>query len=304
MENAELRKQFNIAKDSFIEKIKKNKKCLAAYLYGSLSHDLIFEWSDLQIFLILEDGYKWVSSGLIENGIDINLNVSTKSKFLEWLASADMTDCDFLALTKSTLLFVRDPVIKESVDEIFYIGDRDREIEMIIGFSQAVYGMNKAEKNFRVKKNIDNAVHFLFIAAEGIAHLEIAKRRLFPEREDMTQLKQLNPELHNKIYGRMLYEIVTESMVSEIIAFIADYLKEHTEEVYRPVLDYLKKHGDLEKFSMPTRKGFYGFDISWLYRRGILEKEIMPTKISSQNDEFFTYKYVMSEQYKQQLEGE
>ena len=38
-----------------------------------------------------------------------------------------------------------------------------------------------------------------------------------------------------------------------------------------------------------------GIDLLWLYRMGILEREIESTKISSQQDEFFTYKYVLKE---------
>ena len=297
--DSELRDQFNIAKDSFIEKIKKNRKCLAAYLYGSLSHDLIFEWSDLQMFLVFEDGYKWTAPVLIENGIDINPRVWTKSKFLEWIASTDLEDWDFRGLSKSTLLFVKDPIIKESVDDIFYIGERDKEVEMSIGFSQAIYAMNKAEKNFYVKKNTENAVHYLFMAANAIAWIEVAKQRIFHEREVVLQAKKFNPELFRKIYDPMLYESITDNMVSEILTLNMEYLKENTELVYRPVLEYLKKHGTTDRFSMPRGS----LDLTWLYRMGILEKEIMPTKISSQNDEFFTYKYVMSEQYRQQTEG-
>ena len=304
MEDIKLREKFKNATDSFIEKIKKNKKCLAAYLYGSLSHDLIFEWSDLQIFLIFDDSYKWAAPSLIEHGIDINACVFTKTKFLEWIASTDLEDWNFRGLSKSTPLFVNDPIIKQSVDDIFYIGDRDREAEMLIGFGQAVYAMNKAEKNFYVKENIDNAVYFLFKAAEGIAWLEVAKRRLFHEREVIAQAKGLEPELIYKIYERMLYEVVTDSMVDEILTFNINYMKENTEEVYRPVLAYLKKHGNLEKFSMPMRSGTFGLDITWLYRMGILEKEIEPTRIASYSDVFYTYKYVMSEQYRQKIKND
>ncbi|MCL2197660.1 MAG: nucleotidyltransferase domain-containing protein [Defluviitaleaceae bacterium] len=293
MENAELRKQFNAAKDSFIEKIKKNKKCLAAYLFGSTSHDLIFEWSDLQIFLIFEDGYKWTSRNLIEHGIDINVCVFTKSKFLEWIISADIEDWNFRGLSKSTPLFVKDPIIKENVDDIFYIGDRDREAEMLEGFSQTIYAMNKAEKNFYVKENMDNAIHFLLMAAAGIAWIEVAKQRLFPEREIMTQAKALNPEFFHKIYFRMLYEVVTEQMIDDILKINKNYMKENTREVYRSVLDYLKKHGNLDRFTMPTARG--SVDLTWLYRMGILEKEIIPTRIASQADEFFTYRYIAGE---------
>lgn len=298
MENTELRKQFNMAKDSFIEKIEKNKKCLAAFLYGSNSHDLIWEWSDLQILIIIEDGYKWPIMNAIEHDIPINTDVRKKTDFLKLMASATMTHIDICTFSKSTPLFVKDPVIQKCFDDMFYIGERDKEAEMILGFSHVVWCMNKAEKNYYVKKNVENTIYFLFKAAETIAWLEVAKHKLFPEREIIAQAKLLNPELFQKIYDRMIYEPVTESLAEEILMINLDYLKKNTEEVYRPVLVHLQKYGDLDKFSMPMRSNGYGLDLLWLCRMGILEREIKPLTITTLSEEFFTYKYVLSEQYK------
>ena len=295
MENTDFRRQFNAAKDNFITKIKKNKKCLAAFLIGSGSHDLIWEWSDLQILLIFEDGYKFPKVNLIENDIPIVLDIRTKTNFLQYLASANVADYYFCALSKSTLLFTKDPVIQESFDDIFYIGDRDKEAEMLLGFSSAVWCMNKAEKNFHIKNNIPNTIYFLFQTADAIAWIEVAKHRLFPEREIVAQAKQLNPQLFQKIYDPMIYESITDNMVGEILSTNLCYLKENTEEVYRPVLEYLRKHGNLDKFSMPVRPGGMGIDLLWLYRMGILDRELESTKITAQNDEFFAYKYVLKE---------
>ena len=124
MENAELRNQFNSAKDNFVEKIQKNKKCLAAFLIGSVSHDLIWEWSDLQILLIFEDSYKFPAIRIIENDVPIEVVVRTKTNFLDYLATANVADYYFCGLSKSTPLFVKDPIIQERFDDIFYIGDR------------------------------------------------------------------------------------------------------------------------------------------------------------------------------------
>lgn len=302
MENFEIRERFNIAKDSFINKIKKNKKCLAAFLIGSVSHDLIWEWSDLQILLIFDDGYKWSCNNLIEHDVPIVINVRTKTNFIDYLSSANVSDYYFCALSKSTPLFVKDTVIQECFEDMFYIGDRDREVEMILSFSNAVYCMNKAEKNFYIKRNTENTTYFLFRAADAIAYLEVAKHRIIPEREIIAQAKKLNPELFQKIYECMIKKSVTDSMLAEIINMNLRYLEENTAEVYRPVLEHLKKHGNLDKFSMPTRPDSFGIDLLWLYRMGILDRVIEPSKIASQNEEFSTYKYVLSERYKRQLE--
>ncbi len=305
MEDTTLREKVNYAKDCFVKKIQNNKKCLAAFLIGSVSHDLIWEWSDLQILAIFDDNYKGLSNyNLIEHEIPIVVDIKKKSEFISYLGSTNMTDYYFCALSKSTTLFIKDPAIKECFEDSFYIGDRDREIEMLLGFSNAVYYMNKAEKNFKIKGNSENAVYFLLEVAKGIAWLEVARQKMFPEREIIAQAKKINPKLFSQIYDCMFYEPVTDSMIERIIEINLNYLKDNTKEVYKPILSHLAKYGNLDKFSMPTRPHGFGIDFLWLYRMGILEREIQNVKIDSQNDEIFGFKYVLSEQYQLKMREE
>ena len=293
MENAELRIRFNAAMDSFINKVIKSKKCLAAFLFGSTSHDLIWEWSDLQILLIYEDGFKWPGFSAIEHDIYIAVCIRHKTEFLEHMASAGMMDLDKSTYSKSTPLFIKDPIIQECFDDMLYIGEKDKEAEMIKGFYYAVWCMNKAEKNFYIKKNLENTVFFLLQAAEHIARIEIAKHQQIIERECIAQAKKLNPELFKWIYDRMIYEVVTEDIAEEILKRNLEYLKSNTEEVYRPVLDYLREHGNLDKFSMPTVG--HRYNLLWLYRMGILERKIEPVKVAGYSEDFYKFKYVLKD---------
>ena len=45
MEDPVLRERFEKALDSIVAKFSSDAKCLAAFLIGSMSHDLIWEWS-------------------------------------------------------------------------------------------------------------------------------------------------------------------------------------------------------------------------------------------------------------------
>ncbi len=310
MENIKLRKSFNNAMERFVEKIKNSRRCLAAFLIGSVSHDLIWEWSDLQILVIFDDSFKGMHHSqsqtryhIIEEGVPILVDVRRKSEFISYLGSANVADYYFCAISKSTALFINDPTIKDYLEDIFYIGDRDRQGEMLLGFSNAVYYMNKAEKNFRVKKNSENAVFFLLQVAQGIAWLEVAKCRLFPEREIIAQAKKLDPKLFSRIYDRMIYESVTDQMIEEIISINLDYLVSNTKEVYLPILSYLEKWGNLDGFSMPIRPDGFGINFDWLRRMGIAKLEPVPIKIDSQNEEFYRYRYALDERYKGEVYG-
>lgn len=292
MENTELRVQFNKALDSIIGKFKDEKKCLAGFLIGSMSHDLIWEWSDLEILLIFDDSYQGSSSyHLLEYDIQIILNIRTRSAFREYLASTNVSDYWFCALSKSTFLFCKDITLKEYFEDIFYVGERDREIEMLLGFSNAVYYLNKAEKSFSVKRNIDHALFFIPQIAESIAWLEVAKHRSIPEREIIAQAREMNSEIFNKIYDVLFYQEVTAQLINQILESCHNYLKENTMEVYRPIIAYLKEHGTLKEFSLKTRGHGFGINYNWLYRLGIVDRYIEPVKINNQEEEFYQIGY-------------
>ncbi len=299
MENAALRERFEKATHSMVEKFKEDKKCLAVFLLGSTSHDVIWEWSDLEILIIYDDSYKGPSYyNLIEYDVGVALTIMKRSAFKDYLTSTHVSDYWFCALSKSTLLFARDVTLKEYFEDIFYMGDRDVEIEMLLGFSQAVYYLNKAEKNFRIKRNSQNAAYFLFQLAEGIAWLEVARHRVFPEREIIAQASTIKPKLFKKIYDPLLYEIITDSMIDEILTFCHAYLKENTMEVYAPIISYLKEHRTLKDFSMKTRPHGFGINFEWLYRMGIVDRYVETVKINNKKEEFFEIGYRIKDQYR------
>ncbi|MTI96935.1 MAG: hypothetical protein FH749_15945 [Firmicutes bacterium] len=179
MENQELRARFQAALAGIVSKFRADSKCLAGLLIGSMSHDLIWEWSDLQVLFVYDDSYKGPRQyWLLEHDAPVLVDIWRRSAFREYLESADVSDYFFCALSKSTLLFAQDPTLNEYIEDIFYIGNRDREVEMLLGFSEAVYYLNKAEKSYSVKKDSTNAQYYLFHIAQAIAWIEVARARL------------------------------------------------------------------------------------------------------------------------------
>lgn len=298
MENIERREQFKKALDSVIKKFKGEQKCLAGFLLGSMSHDLIWEWSDLEILLIFDENYQGLSSyHLLEHDVHVALKIRKTNEFKEYLASTNVSDYWFCALSKGTLLFCKDITLEEYYNDIFYYGERDKEVEMLLGFSEAVYFLNKAEKNFRVKRNSENAIYFIPQIAEGIAWLEVARSRLIPEREIIAQAREINPEIFIKIYDILFYEEVTDKVIDKILEDSHQYLRENTEEVYRPIISYLKNHGTLKGFSLKTREHGFGINYNWLYRIGIVDRYIEPIKINNQKEEFYKMGFRLNKEF-------
>lgn len=292
MENKKIREKFNTALKSIQDKIYTNKKIIAAFLLGSVSHDLIWEWSDLQILCVVDDSYKGASSfHLIECNVQILLDMRKQNEFLKYLQNTNKADFYYCAISKGRVLFTKDDMLIEIIQDYFLMGSREREMEMLLGFSEAVYHLNKVEKNFYVKENSENAVFFLIELATSIAWIEVAKKGVIPEREIILQARKFNPTIFEAIYDPLFNEIVSNELIEAIIKKCFTYLKDNTIEVYRPILSHLDIYGNLSEFSMKTRTHSMGINIDWLLRMGIVELYTEPIRIDGQSDIFYKRHY-------------
>lgn len=296
MENEKLRERFRQAQQSVIGRLQANKKAVAAILLGSPSHDLIWEWSDLQILCIMEDLYKGpVDYHLLESGTAVLLNMRKRNEFLTYLQQTHTEDYYYCAVYKGTVLFTKDDMLMEEIGDLYRIGDRERETEMLLGFSSAVYYLNKTEKNLLVKENLDNAAFFAFEIAPAVARIEVMKMREIPEREIIAQARPHAPQLFEKIYDVLRDEKITADTLRGVIGETHRYLAVNTREVYRPVLTYLRTHRDRTGFSADTHGHGFGINYDWLFRMGIVERYPEPVRVDGQPELFYENRYRLKE---------
>ena len=292
MEDNTLREKCNLIIEAMKDKLYHDKKCIAAYLLGSFSHDKIWEWSDIQLELVFDDGYKGkMHYSMYENGMNVILNIHTLTNFKAYINNVNVDDYLWKAFSKSTKLFSKDFTLDELFEEAFYIGDVDKEKEMLLGFSGAVYYLNKAEKNFYVKENLENTIYFIPMIAENIAWIEIFKNKQIPEREIIPQGKQLNPDLFSMIYDSLYNKKADHGVVKHILEHCVQYLNDNTRMIYRPIIQYLEAHGNLEGFQYETRPHGFGINYEWLVRYGLAERYGILEKISFLDKEIYRTGY-------------
>lgn len=281
MEDHKLREKCNIIIERMRATFFENKKCIAAYLLGSMSHDVIWEWSDIQLAVVFDDGYKGKSYyKLIEDDMFVALGVYTLTSFKDFISKIDLDNFLWKAFSKSTTLFSKDIVLDDLLEDAFYIGDREREESMLLSFSGAVYYLNKAEKNLYIKKDLDNVIYFIPQIVENIACIEIMKGKQIFERELIPQGKRLNPELFKEIYDPLFGGALEEPVLKTILTSCVEYLESNTDMVYQPVISHLQKYGNLEYFKYLTKPHGFGLNYDWLVRVGIAERYGIPETIS------------------------
>ena len=151
----EIQKRYESALASLIEKIEKDRTVLAAILFGSLSYDEVWKNSDIDMWIIMEDGQKKGSVTLCENDVNIHAQLIPRSTFKRRI-EGDLTGgwLDF-TFSKSTLLFTKDDSVSQWYKNINHIGTRDQAFQLMRNASSLMGSLNKAKKYFHLKQDYE-----------------------------------------------------------------------------------------------------------------------------------------------------
>lgn len=279
---------FREALHTFIDKVKQDDQVIAAVLLGSLSYDQVWEKSDIDLKLIVHDqklskGYKC----FVENDVPINTSIQTRNDFKRWMERSIQTSIDHSMLLRSTLLFTKDPSIESYFEQIRYVGERDRQLQLLLLGCHALSMLAKAEKWLYVKNDAAYSGLWIMKMVDVLSQMEVVLNGEVPMRESVQQAIQLNPAFFHSIYTEMICRGVGEHKVKSVLEQINTYLNERAERLFQPVLDYLKEEADIrtatdivEKLSVVVHLNTSSVTTAcdWLTERELLSKMEAETK--------------------------
>ncbi|WP_054023941.1 nucleotidyltransferase domain-containing protein [Bacillus sp. FJAT-28004] len=273
---------FRESLSQFVEKIRQDEQIIAAVLFGSLSYDQVWEKSDIDLKLIVHD-QKLKNSYVcfVENDVPINASIQTRNEFKRWMERSVSGSFQQSMLVRSTLLFTKDASITEYFEEIRYIGERDRQIQLQRLGCHVLSLLAKSEKWLYVKQDAAYSAFWLIKMVDVLAQIEVLLHAEVPSREAVQQALSYNPDFFRKVYTELVCEQVTEPKVRAAIELVNYYLNERAELLFNPVLAYLKEEGDIRTVTDIVMKFSTIIDIDagsittacdWLAERGFLMK--------------------------------
>lgn len=286
--NEQTTKLFREALHTFVTKIQQDEQVIAAILLGSLSYDQVWEKSDIDIKLIVHDQkLKTGYACFVENDVPINTSIQTRDDFKRWVERSVQSSVSHSLLVRSTLLFTKDASITDYYEQIRYIGKRDRQLQLMSIGSYTLSLLAKAEKWLYIKNDYTYSAFWVIKLVDLLSQIEVILNEDIPMREAVQQAISYNPEFFHAVYTEMILEEVKEPKVKAVLELINDYLNVRAEQLFQPILAYLKEEGEIrtvtdivEKFSLvidiDTSSAATGCD--WLAERGLLAKLEAETK--------------------------
>ena len=281
--------RFADALDALVAGIKKDRSILAAILCGSLSHDTVWEKSDIDLLLVTADDRhaKGSDIALYADGVNVHANLLPRAEFRKVVDGSVQNSFFHSLLAKGRLLFTHDDTIADLLSRLHDLGSRDSRLQQLRAAINALPALDKAHKWLITRGDLDYTALWILYAATSLAYIEVVGAGEIADREAIPRALALNPSLFTAIYTDLLNVPKTAEGVQAALAKADEYLAERAPVLFAPVLEHLREAG--EPRSASELQDFFKrhFDVGsvviaceYLADRGLIGKVSVPARLT------------------------
>jgi predicted nucleotidyltransferase len=246
-----IQQKFNQALDALIEQVKCDRSVLAAILCGSLSHDTVWEKSDVDLVLVTIDDRKVDAAdvALYADGVNVHALLMPRTEFRKTVEGTVRNSFFHSLLTKGRLLYTHDETISALFAGLSAIGERDTQLQLLRSATGALPAIYKARKWLLTRRDLDYTALWILYAATPLARVEVIAARELADREVIQHAMRLNPTFFKTIYTDLLNTKKTQKTVQAALDAVDDYLARRATSLFAPVIRYLREVGDVRSCS-------------------------------------------------------
>jgi hypothetical protein len=240
------RQRFDRALEALVDEVRQDRTVLAAVLCGSLSHDVVWQKSDIDLVLVSVDDPKSPESyvALNAHGVNVHASVIQRTAFRRLVEGATHNSFMHSLLSKGRLLYTHDPSIAGLFEGLRTIGERDSALQLLRAGTHALPCLDKAHKWFVTRGDLDYTALWILYAATPLAQIEVIGRGLLADREVIPQAVRLNPAFFSIVYTDLLNAPKTRERVAAALDAADAYMAERAPSLFRLVLEYLREAGE------------------------------------------------------------
>ena len=276
-----------------MEEVQEDRHILAAILCGSLSHDEVWDKSDIDLVLVCTDDQKTRghSVALVMDDINIHTSVEPRGEFRRRLEASTRNMFGHSMFAKGRLLFSRDPSIDRLFAQLQDIGARDTQIQVMNSVLHALTTHYKARKWHEVKDDPAYTALWILQTARALAEAEVGLAGEIVGREALADAVRLNPTLYRTIYLDLLNGAATPEANGAALDAIDAWLEPRARQIFAPVLEYLQQSGGEPRSTTEISHHFArNHDVEhivisceWLSDIGVIEKASTPVKLTTRS---------------------
>jgi hypothetical protein len=284
--------RFTAALDALVEQIREDRAILAAILCGSLSHDMVWARSDIDLVLITVDDRKIEadSLSLYADGVNVHAMLFPRGSFRQAVEGAIRNSFMHSFLAKGRLLYTHDETIRAMFESLEEMGERDRGIALFGAATGALTTLYKAHKFLRTRGDLNYTTLWILHTASSLATVEVISAGLLADREVLPQAIKLNPTLFATVYVDLLNEKKTAKTVQFALDTIDTYIAKRARTLFAPLLAHLRDVGEARSCTEIDShfKKTYGIDhasaaCEYLADQGIIGKASIAARLTKRS---------------------
>ncbi|HKE82937.1 MAG TPA: hypothetical protein VKB50_04250, partial [Vicinamibacterales bacterium] len=234
-----------------LPQLQADRSILAALLAGSLSHDRVWEKSDIDMLLVTVDdklaGPPYVS--LNADGVNVHAMLMQRAEFRKLAEGSVHQSFMHSFLAKSRVLFTHDDTIRDLCERLQRIGERDTSLALLRAGTHVLPSLYKARKFLLTRGDLEYTALWILYAATPLAQVEVISARRLVDREVILQALDLNPQFFKIVYTDLLNAKKTRKAVEDALGAADAYMAKRAKRLFAPVLDYLRDAGEIRSAS-------------------------------------------------------
>lgn len=282
---AELKKRYDAAVDSFVSKVRDDPNIIAVIVCGSLAYDKLWEKSDIDMNVVVRDQHIATSSYcIVEDGITINVWVAPRSQFKRGMERNIGGSIAQSYFSKGKIVYTTDESLYEYFEDIKRIGPDDIALCMFYTAGELVATMDKCKKWLIARKDPLYAQYFVLKAADILADMVLCLNGEPTSRQAIQKALAINPELIGPFYQDAMSHHLTEREITKRIELMDGFLAQNLDTIKKPVLEYMSDQ-ELKTITMITKRfhieSHFIIEIfDYLAGKGVIEKVSQTIRIT------------------------
>lgn len=280
--------RYDAAVRAFVERVRQDPYILAVVLVGSLSHDVVWEKSDIDLVLVTQEGkLNETSFSLLEDGIHVHAYLTPRSAFRKSMEGSLQSSFMHSLLNHGRLVFTRDETLPALFEGRQHVGAHDREVQLLRAACWVIPSLTKAEKWLRVRQDPDYSFYWIMKSLDSLATIETIWNGEVTGREVVQQALRHNPGFFGAVYTGLIRGEKTMAALEAALGRIQGYLLERAAVLFRPILEYLEESAGPRSSTEMTHHfrnqlNLEGVDLAceWLAEQEILGKTTLPAYLT------------------------
>jgi predicted nucleotidyltransferase len=288
-----IRRKFTAALETLVEQIKGDRSVLAAILCGSLSHDTVWDKSDIDLVFVTVDDRQVDRADLAldADGVNVHAYLLPRAEFRKTVEGAVRNSFLHSFLAKGRLLYSHDRTIADLCTRLGEIGARDTQVQLLRAATAALSPIYKAHKWFVTRGDLDYTALWILYAATPLAQVEVVGANLLADREVILQALRLNPAFFKTVYTDLLNTKKTRPRVKAALDAVDRYVAERAATLFGLVIDHMREVGEARSCREIENHFKRNFDVSgvttaceYLADQGLLGKAGAPVRLTKKSN--------------------